>query len=654
MTDLKQKIVAVATVFTVLLSAAGPAMATTAAELQAQIASLTAQLAALQTQLTALTGAPVTACTFTRNLYPGMSGADVKCLQQYLNGAGYTLAASGAGSSGNETEYFGSLTQAAVKAWQDANGVAYGAYGGYFGLLSQAKYIALAAAAPAEEEEEEEEEEEAVLEGGAGSVEDYDLVSGLANEEVGEDAKDVEVAGLEMEVDVSSDIKITAVQLTFDEGTATSDFEDYADEVSVWLGSNEVARKDGDTFNDDNDWTKTVTLKGDNIIEAGETGTLYVKISGISNLDSADAGDTWTVDFTSIRFMDAQGATISEDPTVAVTTFSFETYATAAGTELKISEDDDDVNEAHVIDIHATADTDDESILSFTIEIEGDSDVNLDELVVNLDSVGVDLEDAISGLNLVMEGDQIGSESIADGASTDETITFDNLDTDLEAGETYAFLVTADFLSIADGIAAGDTVSAQISSTERDLIEAEDESGEDLVTTDMTGTAIGEAHALYDDGIQVVFTGSSLVKTSSQETGINETVEFTLTFDATAFGDDIWVDQTCVVATTGTDVDALEVSLDNDGDGSSTTCTDFDSTGDEGTDGFEVKEGQTKTFTVTILGDGGEAGTAGSSVTFKARINGIGYNVTTDAAGDTCYAFNMDEYKSSAVTIFDR
>ncbi len=125
------------------------AQAVTAAELQEQINALMATLAELQSQLADLTGEPGggvgVSCTFTRSLYPGMTGTDVKCLQEYLNDAGYTVAASGYGSAGNETQYYGSLTKAAVGAWQDGNGVAYGNYKGYFGPISQAKYDALAA-----------------------------------------------------------------------------------------------------------------------------------------------------------------------------------------------------------------------------------------------------------------------------------------------------------------------------------------------------------------------------------------------------------------------------------------------------------------------------------------------------------------------------
>lgn len=119
------------------------AHAQSTADLQAQIAALLAQIQALQAQLATQGGAPAaTACSFTRDLTEGATGEDVRCLQQYLNGAGYKVADSGAGSPGNETTYFGSRTKAAVAAWQAAKGVSPAA--GYWGPVSRAKYSEVA------------------------------------------------------------------------------------------------------------------------------------------------------------------------------------------------------------------------------------------------------------------------------------------------------------------------------------------------------------------------------------------------------------------------------------------------------------------------------------------------------------------------------
>ncbi|MDD2731860.1 MAG: hypothetical protein PHI53_01540 [Candidatus Pacebacteria bacterium] len=126
-----KKIIAIATMFAVAVMMSGPqtAQAVTAEELQAQINSLLATLSTLQNQLAALQGgSPVSgtvpaACvgvTFTRNLTVGSSGNDVKCLQAIFNTASDTqVAASGPGSLGNETTYFGPLTKTAAVKYQE-------------------------------------------------------------------------------------------------------------------------------------------------------------------------------------------------------------------------------------------------------------------------------------------------------------------------------------------------------------------------------------------------------------------------------------------------------------------------------------------------------------------------------------------------------
>jgi hypothetical protein len=74
--------------------------------------------------------------SFKKNLITGSKGSDVKALQQYLNSNGFSLAADGPGSSGNETIVFGAATRAALSRFQKAKGIKPAV--GYFGPVTRA------------------------------------------------------------------------------------------------------------------------------------------------------------------------------------------------------------------------------------------------------------------------------------------------------------------------------------------------------------------------------------------------------------------------------------------------------------------------------------------------------------------------------------
>lgn len=117
----------------------------TISELQAQIAVLQAKLNVLTAIQKGATPA-LADCGFTRSLFLGISGNDVKCLQKYLNSAGFLIASSGLGSPGNETGFFGNLTKNALVRWQNANSVVPAS--GFFGSISRVKYNNVFAVTP--------------------------------------------------------------------------------------------------------------------------------------------------------------------------------------------------------------------------------------------------------------------------------------------------------------------------------------------------------------------------------------------------------------------------------------------------------------------------------------------------------------------------
>ena len=145
-----KKVAAVLLGFGMVLAIAGAASAqtttttttsSTLSALQAQVQALLAQIAALQGTGTATASG---ACfTFTQDEWQGQSGGQVMWVQEFLNGHGFTVAASGAGSPGNETSYFGGLTKAAVMNFQSSEGIT--PVSGYWGPLSRAKANAICA-----------------------------------------------------------------------------------------------------------------------------------------------------------------------------------------------------------------------------------------------------------------------------------------------------------------------------------------------------------------------------------------------------------------------------------------------------------------------------------------------------------------------------
>ena len=498
------------------------------------------------------------------------------------------------------------------------------------------------------------------LEGGAGAVESYTLASGLSNEEVGEGEEDVQVAGLEIEADDGSDLNITAVKLVFNEGTAASDFEDYASEVSLWMGDNEVARVDGDEFNDDNDWTKTISLEEDAIVRMGETETLYVAVSGNEVIDSGDITDTWTVDFRSVRFVDAQDASTTEDPSTAVTTFSFESFSTAADVELKIDSDDEEINDAHVIDVDDSDDTDDVSLLSFTMEAEGDSDIMIDDLPVTLTSTEAagghfdEPGDIVTTLYLYMGDEEIGTESVdgtAAGAADTQVVLFEDLDLTIDAGETEAFTVKAKLVSTGDALDNGDTISADFGETETDLatFDVEDEEGDTVADADITGTADGEAHGLFDAGIMVELVSTDVTKSNGDQAVNSDSGLFEITFDVTAFDGDMYIDASAPLAAGGSG--ESDLTINGAGTVTATIESPTGATEDAGVS-FEVEEGTTERFTITVdIRDGATDMVDGF---FDVAIGSIAYVATTSGDADTYYNFNLDDFKTDQVFLDDR
>jgi hypothetical protein len=501
------------------------------------------------------------------------------------------------------------------------------------------------------------------LTGGAGSVQEYKLLGTPADgQDVGEGQEDVKVLGFSVEADEGSDLAVKSVKLdlsgTIPSDPASDQFEDYADSVTVWYGSTKVADVDADEFNDDNDYAKTVSFSQDAVVRKGDVGKFYVAVSGNDNLDSDDIGEDWELDVTSVRWMDAQGAIISEDPDLDSRVFSFESFASANDVELKLTEATDNPD-AQVVEVDDTNSTDGVTLLKAKLKASG-SDIDVKGLLVTVTPSGTgDASEIASQFTLMIDGEEVQSldsgacdtPGDCDGSGTNTAVVYDfnDVDVTISDGDTVDVEVVADINEV-DGtpVAEGDSLTADINA---DDVDAEDETGEDLGSGDLTGAVNGNAQAFYTEGI--VVTPSTMSAVAVPVDADPDYVEVKMTFKVTALGEDVYLDKTTAssTSTSGTPAgDNRAVVVESDGTVLALTSSSIsanDSKSEEQTNTFKVNEGDTASFTMTLNATGTDAQVRGV-------LYGLEWDIADNASGTGVYTFNMGvdgDYKTGYVFV---
>jgi peptidoglycan hydrolase-like protein with peptidoglycan-binding domain len=499
------------------------------------------------------------------------------------------------------------------------------------------------------------------LEGGEGSI-TVTGTSSFTSEEVGEDEEGAEIIGFEIDVDNGSDVEINSVKVEFFQGTAadSEDLTDYADSITVLMDGEEVGSADATDFSESNDvYSKSISLDGA-IIDAGETVEFSIAINSLNNLDSGDIdSDAWYGGVSSIRFIDADGITTTESIDLDVDeevvndeveeTFDFVSFATATDTELKVSlnNDDEAINEAHVINVETgSTDTDDVEILSFTVEAEGDSDIHVKDMAATVTTTGeTDESLIIRSVNLIMDGEEIANDTVAAGGAA----LFEDLDLDIDAGDTVEFMITVDLQDLTGALDVGDTVKVEILTTDVDLFDAQDESGEDLQAGDLTGSALGQASEVRDVAFNVEFVDAdSYISHAGDIANTNDHDQgtFTITFDVTAFDGDIYIDGTKPSETgAGTVMDVNVTGTDTYVDSNLRSTSGATLSGTIDADArYLVQEGSTETFVMTYVT------AAGADGLFQVTLEDIVYALT-DATGTTSYTFGLEDFEAPALSM---
>jgi len=668
--------VAVAMIFTMFAPAAN-AQTQSVEDLQALIETLMAQINALEGTMggstTAPAGAPaVCPYTWTRDLSQGSTGADVMKLQQFLNSyPDLRVAATGAGSAGMETDYYGPATAAAVSKMQvmfRAEVLTPGGLvnpTGYFGSMSRAKANDLCVAdavvtptpdATDEEEAEEEEEEEtgSMTLSGEGTLEDVTIDD--EEDELEEGDEDVAVAMVTVEAE-DGDIEVARVTFAAiaSAGTAEVDPWDVFGTFSLWVDGDMIAEMDA---SDEDEYLNedAGTFRFSNLDLFVEEDEEVEMLLGVSVDEAEDASEFWNFGVIEIRYFDADGVATTEDQLgdlgdADITTdaehaefVEVEVREEGAGDELDITTASEDPDAATI----AVEEDEDEEVMIFAFELDADdsdSDIEIEDLRIRIQGTAVDpdstdLDEFVSDMFLEIDGERFNVEDF-DGDNNDETVTFE-IDGDIviDEGEAVVAMLFVEFRVDDDFTSA----TIQASTVDVDAVGADDFTVADVVA--------GEEHQVVSEGIIVPQEGFTF---DADTSGENDTLgNFDIEFDVTAFEGDFYIFDNATTADATAITEGIQfVVQDSAGNAVTTGVTAVLSTdGDEeenigGDNFFFIEEGETDTITLSVVVDPGATGQ------FRVVLQEVWFDEDTDLGtnADPRVLTPASDYRTNFLTI---
>jgi hypothetical protein len=510
--------------------------AQTTEDLQQMINTLLAQIAALQAQAGQETSA--SGFVWTRDLSQGSTGADVMELQKFLNSDPDTrVSASGAGSAGMETSYYGPATAAAVSKFQ----VKYRAEilspaglvnpTGYFGPSSRTKANSMNApvTTPTTPSDDEDEDDDTTttpttpaLQGGEGDVTFQTLTDGAITIDLGK-AETV----LEFEAEANdSDIAINRIDFEFSSTTGTVRPWLYFDEVNLLVDGEEVA-----TLSRSSDYTDIGSGKyrarfsGLNIvIREDQTADIALELVALDSMGGTRANDKFDVTLGDLRFVD--GAGFSETYSYGgdrTATVDFEEVFGEG--DVKISVADNSPEKATIV-LNKSSRTNGVTILNIDVEAE-DGDMEVTDVHVDLKvstTTPASVGSIFNRARLYVGNTLLSTKSIT-GTGTTTTVEFDKVDFKISKDDTREFRVEVDFNN-------GETITPHKFTVGSTTVWAENNN----FVSDNDSVDVNETHNIIVEGLVAE-------KKSATATAANNSTTLTFRFDVTAYGSDFWINE---------------------------------------------------------------------------------------------------------------
>ncbi len=451
--------------------------------------------------------ATATATTYTRDLTIGSTGADVTALQ---NALGVTPA----------TGYYGSITAAAVKAYQTSKGIS---ATGYFGPLTRASMNGSATVVTPGTTTTTTTVVNSGVEGtltvNRSSVPNTTAYEGDVMRTVlafKAEAKlsDINIQRVKLDLGGSTSVytKVYKTLYLVDDAGRTLAKADLNSNTVVKNGSNYELTLGGFSYNVPKDSSKILTVKADlySSIDSNDrtARTITVQASGVRGIDGA--GIDQYAPGTSFSQQISINTSLIESATLKLSTnsanFKVSETIAAAGSE---------ENEYDKL-----------ALLAFDLRAEKDN-VLVNDIRVVINTTGSTAD--ATNVYLMDGSNVIDSETVTAGSSS-ASVLFDDLDLNIPVNTTKTLTVRAD---IREAVQTATNFSATVVAA---TIDAENSQGDEVTAS---GSATGETMTVRNIGAEIALASKGISKSQAQFLGATTTVEASFDVKLKAVGGDI-------------------------------------------------------------------------------------------------------------------